>query len=237
MPKRPPRTGSRNEIARNPAVPPNTSGAADGSQQSGPPRAEAAVTPQVPRTSTTLPSAEPEVIYRAGRQAVKVRFLMWFSLACAAGALVAARDLFLTYGTRPADGGVLASLAVRMAWSGTVAALGLGFAFGMWLYGCYAVREIWWLPAEHRLRIVTYRFVGSRTETVGAAEITGAQARRDRFRATDLLGNPAGISVDAPWIAVRLQGRRWPLVLDLQGLVTNSDRLRAVLHSKGGLGR
>jgi hypothetical protein len=141
----------------------------------------AVVKPELPPQPAAPRSSDPEILFRAGRQAWKVRLLTWLSLACAAGAMVAAQDLLLTYGTRPADGGVLAPLAVRIAWSGTVATLGLGFAFGMWLYGCYAIREIWWLPAEHRLRIVTYRFVGSRTETVDAAEIAGATARRERF--------------------------------------------------------
>jgi hypothetical protein len=185
-----------------------------------------------PASAPVAAAADPAVIFDAGRQALKVRFLMWLSLVCAAGAVYWGQDLLRTFGTRPADGGVLAPLAVRIAWGGSVAALGLGFAFGMWLYGRYAIREILLIPAERRLRIATYRFVGRRVETFEFSDVTGATARRDRFQATDVFGAPKGISVDAPWLAIRLRGRRWPLVLDLQGLVSDPAQLRAVLHNK-----
>jgi hypothetical protein len=157
---------------------------------------------------------------------------MWFSVACAVFALVSAVNLFQTYGTRPADGGVLAPLAVRIAWGGTVAALGLGFVFGMWLYGRYSIREIGWLRTENRLLIKTYRFIGSHTDALDVADITGVTAKRDRFQGRDIFWAPTGLSVDAPWLAVRLRGRRWPLVLDLQGIVAEPDRLASLLRKQ-----
>jgi hypothetical protein len=186
----------------------------------------------VPGPIAAPPSSDPEVVYRAGTQALKVRFLMWLSVACAVFAVTAAVNLFQTYGTRPADGGVLAPIGARIAWSGTVAALGLGFVFGMWLYGRYSIRELRWRRGQNQLLISTYRFIGSRTDALNVAEIAGATAKRDRFQGRDIFWAPTGLTVDAPWLAVRLRGRRWPLVLDLQGIVADPDRLRALLRSK-----
>ena len=54
-------------------------------------------------------------IFRAGSQLWKVRLWMWIALGLWAVALWFAWDLLNTYGTRPADGGVLAPLPVRLA--------------------------------------------------------------------------------------------------------------------------
>ena len=50
-------------------------------------------------------------VYRAGRQLIKVRFLMGLSLAVLAFCLWCGVDLAQTYGLNPGDGGVLVSLA------------------------------------------------------------------------------------------------------------------------------
>ncbi len=178
--------------------------------------------------------ADPTIIYTAGGQALKVRFVMWLTLGAAAAAVWTGYYLLLTYGTRPADGGVLAPLPVRLAWALSVSAIGLSFAYGMWLYGRYAVREIRMVPGDRTLRIATYRFLGSRVETMPISDLAGATKRHDRIDRGDALGMLTGISVDAPWLRVRLKGRRWPLVLDLQGVVANKARLAELLGPRAG---
>ena len=177
-------------------------------------------------------SEDPPLLYSAGRQSMKVRFLMWFALACAGAAVWEGYDLLLTYGTLPPDGGVLAPLPTRLAWAASVSLIGLSFAYGMWLYGRYAVREIRLVPGDQTFRIATYRFIGSRVETVAIGEVVVATKRHDRIKTGDFLALVSGLTVDAPWLSVRLRGRRWPLVLDLQGVVANNARLAALLKTR-----
>jgi hypothetical protein len=56
-------------------------------------------------------------IYSAGRQLRKVRFMMYFSLICAAGCLWWGISLFQTYGLATGDGGVLAPLPLRLVYA------------------------------------------------------------------------------------------------------------------------
>ncbi len=161
------------------------------------------------------------LLYKAGWQGIKVRFLMWLMAAVFVGSLYWGYSLALTYGTAPGDGGVLAPLGARIGVAAIVWVLGFSFAFGMWLFGRYYIGKLWAVPADRSLRIATYRFIGSRLDTVAMSEIAGATKHRDRIDRDDFLGALTGISVNAPYLKIRLRGRRWPLILDLQGLVKN----------------
>ena len=78
-------------------------------------------------------AADPTLLFHAGRQALRVRFIMLLSLASAAGALYSGVDLVRYYGLAPADGGVLRPLWQRAALGLFVAGLGVAFLYGMWL--------------------------------------------------------------------------------------------------------
>lgn len=152
------------------------------------------------------------LIYRAGFQLLKVRAVMLMGLAGAVAGCWFGWDLFQTYGIRPADGGQLASLPVRLAWGLTVAALGLAFAGGMALYGTLYVGTIRYDAAAGTLHIRTVEFlVTGRKRVVPLSAIKGATRKAGR------LENPGGVSVDAPWLALQLKGRKWPLIVDAQG--------------------
>jgi len=155
-------------------------------------------------------------IFRAGRQLWKVRLWMWISIILAVPAIWWGWDLFQTYGTRPADGGVLASLPVRLAWGGTVAGLGLAFVYGMWLYGGLYVANMVYDERSDRLHVRTLSFLGNRDRVFSAADVQGSSYHGGDFWA-------GGVAVNAPWVTVRMRGRRWPFIVDAQGEFPNRD--------------
>ncbi|BBL80215.1 hypothetical protein RxyAA322_20690 [Rubrobacter xylanophilus] len=172
-------------------------------------------------TGATVP------LYRAGRQLLKVRFLMLLSLVCAAGAVWIGLDLVQTYGLRPVDGGELAPLPARLAFGGGVALVGLSFAFGMWLYGRLYVAAIDLDERVNRLYVRTVRFLGTREDVFDVSEILRSELYEGRFvapRDEELM-----LSVEAPWRSVRVAGRRWPLIVDERGLFLDPERMNALL--------
>jgi len=169
-----------------------------------------------------------KLIYRAGRQLLKVRAIMLLALVSAVVSTWYGWDLAQTYGIRPADGGRLASLPVRLAWGISVASLGIAFAVGMWAYGKLYAGSIRYDEAAGALHVRTVEFIlGGRDLVYPLAAIEGSSWREGRF------DNPAGVSVDAPWIALRVKGRRWPLIVDAQGEFPDRALAARVL----GLGR
>ena len=167
-------------------------------------------------------------IFHAGRQLVKVRGMMLFSLVCALGSIWAGVQLAQTYGLSPADGGVLAPWPIRLAWGGGVALLGISFAVGMGLYGrCYVV-ALAFNPYTSQLQITTLRFLGSATRTVAVSDIRHTTHHHGQLDVLDVDG--AGLSVNAPWRSITLTGRWLPLILDQQGTVVHPDLLTDVLQ-------
>lgn len=162
------------------------------------------------------------VIFRAGGQLLKVRGLMLLSLACAAGSLWWGWDLFQTYGSRPADGGVLAPLPVRLLWGVGVGSLGVLFAAGMWLYGRVYVARMELDQKAGKLHVRTLRFLGTRDRVFDVSDVVGSSQHKGKL---DLVGAP---SVNAPWTGVRIAGMSLPLIVDGQGEFPEpelSDRL------------
>ncbi|MFQ5340281.1 MAG: hypothetical protein ACE5F6_01910 [Anaerolineae bacterium] len=151
-------------------------------------------------------------LFDAGRQLIKVRGVMLFSLACAALSMWAGVHLAQTYGLNPADGGVLAPLTVRLAWGIGVALLGVGFAAGMWLYGrCYVAR-IELDEETHQLHVYTVGFFGTARHVYDGTDIVGGHHHRGKLVTLWL-------SVNAPWRSIWIAGRRLPLIIDEQGEV------------------
>ena len=154
------------------------------------------------------------LIYRATSQVWKVRAMMWLSLVVAIWFAWWGWDMLQTYGIRPADGGVLAPLWQRLAWALFLWVFGFSFLGGMWLYGTVYVSSLWVDEAAGRLQIRTLGFIGSFggwRQSYRLNDVVGADYHAGQF------DNPGGVSVDAPWISVRIRGRKWPLIVDVQG--------------------
>jgi hypothetical protein len=166
-----------------------------------------------------------ETLFRAGRQLVKVRAVMLFSLVCAAASLWWGFDLAQTYGSRPAEGGALAPLPVRLAWGVGVGSLGVIFAAGMWLYGrCYVAK----MELDQRtgtLHVYTVRFFGSRKQVFDVSDILGSSYHEGKFDGMGVVP-----TVDAPWRSMRLAGRRLPLIVDQQGVFLEEELVNKLLR-------
>lgn len=156
-------------------------------------------------------------IYDAGAQAAKVRGLLWFSLACAAGSVWAGVGLARTFGLAPEAGGVLAPLPVRLAWGIGVASIGLAFLAGMLVYArCYAAR-VQADDAGRTLHVSRVGFLGGSTLVVPAERVRGSEFHPGH-------ADYGGVSVSAAWNTVRVEGRRLPLIVDTQGDVLDPGR-------------
>ena len=168
-------------------------------------------------------------IYRATGQVWKIRMMMWLSLIVAIWFCLWGWDLFQTYGTRPADGGVLAPFGQRLAWLLFLVAFGLAFLVGMWLYGGIYVSSLWYDEGKGTLQIRSLGFVGGLggwRETYRLSQVRSTDYHAGKFE------NPGGVSVDAPWLSVRIEGRRMPLIVDVQGEFPDRQLAAKVLKLK-----
>jgi hypothetical protein len=170
------------------------------------------------------------LLFEAGPRLRRVRVLLWAAAACAAAALYGAWDLALHYGLSPGDGGVLRPLGQRLAWAAGVGSLGLAALVGMWVYSRTYVAALRYDGPGGFLIVRTPSWLGTRAERVSVADLAGA-THRDAKRLAQI-GNAHGLTVDAPWLSVRVRGRRLPLVVDLQGRFPDPGRLGEILRRK-----
>jgi hypothetical protein len=167
-------------------------------------------------------------LYRAGRQLTKVRAIMLLSLACAALSTWWGVDLAQTYGLNPGDGAVLRPLTERLLAGAIVAGLGVTFAVGMWVYGrCYLAR-IDFAPETGQLHLHTVRFLGTGRQVIDVGGVGTSRWHDGQLQ--------LHISVNAPWVSVRMAGRRLPLLIDAQGDVLDRRLMKKYFGWSGGTG-
>jgi hypothetical protein len=165
------------------------------------------------------------LIYTAGRRVWRIRVLLVLSFAFAAWFVVWGVDLYRTYGLRPADGGVLAPLGVRVAWLAFMSVFGVGTFLGIWAYTRVYIATMWLDPASGQVAI----------QTIGGPWGTRHVVPRADVRAT---GFDSGefytprMAVKAPWYTVRVLGRSGSLILDAQGTAVDERLLVDVLRGK-----
>ena len=176
-------------------------------------------------------------VYRAGRQLIKVRFLMGLSLAVLAFCLWWGVDLAQTYGLNPGDGGVLAPLPQRLAWAGVVVLFGIACVAGMWVYGRVYAARIAFDPDLQQIHLDTAGFFWNNRHIINLAAVSGARAHRDISRgfAGELVAHPIP-AVDAPWMSVRIAGWPLPLIVDHQGELLNQKLMRALWSGRAPRG-
>ncbi len=165
-------------------------------------------------------------IYRAGFQLTKVKAMMILAALVALAGLYWGWSLFNSVGLSPGDGygGVLAPVGVRLAWGLTVAALGLAFLAGMWVYGRHYATRIRYDQAADALHVETLEFLANRNKVYSVADVVGAGYQHGRVE---------GEGVKAPWFTLRVQGRRWPLVVDAQGIFPDRELAERLLKLPG----
>jgi hypothetical protein len=147
-------------------------------------------------------------IFDAGPQRWKIWFVVLICVLCGAGLIFPGGYLLLNYGLHPDDGGVLKPLMSRILMCSVFALPGMAIIAAILLYlRCYVMR-IEADDAESGYRIALA--APGRALTIGHDDIT-------RVGYNDGISHAGGISVNAPWYSLRLRGRRFPLIIDLQG--------------------
>jgi hypothetical protein len=162
----------------------------------------------------TTSTAPLRPVFRAGRQLAKLRLLL--PLMLVAGALFVAWGVHtaFTLGTRPADGGVLAPLPLRLLSGGLMAAFGLAAMAGMTVFARCYVAAIDARQDDGPLEVRVAGVLGGELLLLSPEDVL-----RSTYHPGVL--HTDGVSVDAPWFTLRLRGRRLPLVLDVQGEVSD----------------
>jgi len=161
------------------------------------------------------------------RQARKVRFVLWGSWAAAAACLWWATDLFQTYGLSPGDGGELRAFPDRIRMAVGIALLGLLPAAALTLFAHRYVVGLLLDPTHLRITVVGWGGRKGSTVAVPRAQLLGGRHFHGQL-ATDRS------VVDAPWVTLRVQGKRIPYVLDLQAEVLQLSRIAAVARLSVG---
>lgn len=155
---------------------------------------------------------------------LKVRAIAWLSVATLACCLPGSVFVF-RHMTRNNFSPELAPLWSRVTMALVIASLGIGFFVGMLFYlKRYATRLIQ-VSGRDELRVETLRWFGREVRTLNAGQIASASYHRGPF------SNPAGVSVDAPWYWVRVNGSR-SFLLDAQGTFHRPDALARLLPAE-----
>lgn len=159
------------------------------------------------------------------RQALKVRIFLWGSIAACFAALYAAWSLVETYGLNPGDGGVLRPLDERLMAGGIVGGLGVAFAGAMiWYASLYAVR----ISRERdQVEMETMAILGTKTRNFAVSDFDGGTYHGGRMQ------SGRGISVNAPWITLRVKGRRIPFIADVQAETFDQSALMNLARGGG----
>jgi hypothetical protein len=155
-------------------------------------------------------------LYTAGRQLAKVRFIMLLSLAVGLPGAWWGLGIIASAGPTSSDG---AAGAIAVVFS-------LAFAIGMWVYGtCYLAR-IDFDPQRRVLHLRTVTLFGTAPHVLDASSIGQSRYHHGQFHAR--------VSVNAPWVSVRVPGRRLPLLVDAQGQVLNAPLMEKYFGWSGG---
>jgi hypothetical protein len=177
--------------------------------------------PRRPRRSTpAAPPAEPTEpveIFRAGTQALMVRFVQALLVLIATPGLLWAAWALLTI----PDPSL--SPAARYALVAGVLAFAAATSLGMVVYGwCYVMSATW----DPRAGACHLKLAG----LFIPIRLTITDAEGGRYHAGQSHVSP--IEVNAPWYSIRVPGRRLPLILDLQGEFLHPELVDRVLLAR-----
>jgi TMEM70/TMEM186/TMEM223 protein family len=162
-------------------------------------------------------------LYDVGRQLIQVRGLMFVSIVFGATMLWSSIESAQTYGLRPADGGVLAPLAVRLALGIGTSLLSISFPVAMWLYFTCYVSKVEFDQQTKILTIYTLRFFGSGKAEIEASRLLSSKYLEGKHRFGVKVNDGAG------WI-VKVKGRKLPLIIDEHGKFMQKGLMDKLFH-------
>jgi len=159
-----------------------------------------------------------KLLYENKKQARKLKFVLWFSLFVALLAVYSSWMLFNSYGLSAADGGVLKPFGTRLLLAGFIASLGLAFAGGMMLFATLYLLKVEQDGDTVLVQTMPAFGVGINRRQFKRADIESADYRSGKF--------VADLSVNAPWVKLKLKRQRLPLILDMQAETVKSAALK-----------
>ena len=163
-------------------------------------------------------------LYRSATQGVKVRGVMLFSLLVLLGTAYAGYQIGTTFGLSPADGGQLKPAWERWSLALFLLAMAVAFVAGMLVYGERYVDRIGLNEASGQFLLHTLGPL-AKTYVLAQDDVIRAEQRRDKSEPWAPWND--GISIDAPWLSLRIKGRDSFLILDQQGWFTPVPELQS----------
>lgn len=162
------------------------------------------------------------VLFENHRQARKVRLVFVGSVLWWIGWSWWAYDMGRSFGLSPGDGGVLRPPSQRLAVAGLLWLIGFAPFAGMVVYCRVYLTRIERLRDEVCLTVLGW--LRPQTHRFPPAAFAGGGA---------YAGKMAGrISVDAPWMTLRVRGRWLPFVVDRQAEYVNRSAIRALANRR-----
>ena len=163
------------------------------------------------------------VLLKNKRQAFKVRLVFWFLAIVALLAIAGGWAIFQSYGLGAADGGVLKPFWERVAFGGFVGLFGILCATGMWLYmSLYVIR----LAREgDQVEFTTLSPFGQSKQVFPVSAMASKTDHDGHLRTTKF-------DINAPWISLRVQGRLFPFILDMQSDFVDKKRISKLVTQR-----
>ena len=167
-----------------------------------------------------------KTLFANKRQAFKARLLYWFFALACLGALYGGWAIYSTFGLSPAEGGVLRPFGQRLAFGGSVAALGVAAFVAIHIYiRRYVTRmEL----SGNEVGVETMTSTGRSWRVIPAGDLVLGGLYGDSRIITS-----RGQTVHAPWRTLRVMGEKLPLILDMQAEHIDLKALSKPGTSKG----
>ena len=161
-----------------------------------------------------------QVIFESHWQALKVRIITGATALWCAGWLYWAYDMSQTFGLSPGDGGVLRPAGERWALAAFLALIGIAPLAGMAVYARLYVTRL--CRDGQQVVVTIIGLVRPRTFSVPLAAVAKATSHQGR---TPFYSR---ITVNAPWITLRIAGR--PYILDQQAERLDNGALQRLIR-------
>jgi hypothetical protein len=154
-----------------------------------------------------------ELLFDNQRQARKARLVVLGTIVWSLGWLYWSTVIAQTYGLSSGDGGALRPAGQRYTIAALMLAVAIAPLIGMLVYGRVYLTRI--RRDGDRLELTSLGFLLPFRFRVALSDLAGA---------TTYKGETSGaVSVNAPWITLRVKGRRLPFVVDLQAEHVNKS--------------